>query len=51
MGMMETTIEIPVQHEQNVFGQFDAHAKKIEQTLKSWERLFVLKRLKKFLHS
>ena len=33
MGMMETTIEIPVQHEQNVFGQFDAHAKKIERTL------------------
>jgi len=33
MGMMETTIEIPVQHEQNVFGQFDVFAKKIERTL------------------
>lgn len=33
MGMMETTIEIPAQHEQNVFGQFDAYAKKIERTL------------------
>lgn len=33
MGMMETTIEIPVQHEQNVFGQFDIFAKKIERTL------------------
>ena len=30
---METTIEIPAQHEQNVFGQFDVHAKKIERTL------------------
>ena len=29
MGMMETTIEIPAQHEQNVFGQFDVFAKKI----------------------
>lgn len=33
MGMMETTIEIPAQHEQNVFGQFDIFAKKIERTL------------------
>ena len=33
MGMMETTIENPAQHEQNVFGQFDVHAKKIERTL------------------
>ena len=33
MGLMETTIEIPVQHEQNVFGQFDVFAKKIERTL------------------
>ena len=33
MGMMETTIEIPAEHEQNVFGQFDIHAKKIERTL------------------
>lgn len=33
MGMMETVIEIPAVHEQNVFGQFDAYAKKIERTL------------------
>lgn len=33
MGMMETAIEIPAGHESNIFGQFDAHAKKIERTL------------------
>lgn len=33
MGMMETVIDIPAEHEQNVFGQFDAFAKKIERTL------------------
>ena len=33
MGMMETLIEIPAEHEQNVFGQFDVFAKKIERTL------------------
>ena len=33
MGMMETIIEIPAEHEQNVFGQFDVFAKKIERTL------------------
>lgn len=33
MGMMETIIEIPAEHERNVFGQFDAFAKKIERTL------------------
>lgn len=33
MGMMETVIEIPTEHEQNVFGQFDVYAKKIEKTL------------------
>lgn len=33
MGMMETVIDIPAVHEQNVFGQFDAYAKKIERTL------------------
>ena len=27
MGMMETVIEIPTEHEQNVFGQFDVYAK------------------------
>ena len=30
---METVIDIPAVHEQNVFGQFDAYAKKIERTL------------------
>ena len=33
MGTLESKIEIPVEHEKNVFGQFDAFAKKIEQTL------------------
>lgn len=33
MGMMEAVIEIPAGHESNVFGQFDAHAKKLERTL------------------
>ena len=30
---METAIDIPAEHEGNVFGQFDAHMKKIERTL------------------
>lgn len=33
MGILETMIEIPAEHERNVFGQFDAYAKKIERTL------------------
>ena len=33
MGMIETTVDIPVEHQANVFGQFDAFAKKIERTL------------------
>ena len=33
MGMMEAIIDIPAEHEGNVFGQFDVHAKKIERTL------------------
>lgn len=33
MGLMEAVIEIPAEHEANVFGQFDVHAKKIERTL------------------
>ena len=33
MSILEEIIEIPVEHEQNVFGQFDAFAKKIERTL------------------
>ena len=28
MGLMETVIDIPAEHEANVFGQFDAYAKK-----------------------
>ena len=31
MGLMETVIDIPAEHEANVFGQFDAYAKKIER--------------------
>lgn len=31
--MMEEILEIPAEHEQNVFGQFDSHIKKIERTL------------------
>ncbi len=34
MEMMETAIDIPAEHEGNVFGQFDIYAKKIEKTLK-----------------
>ena len=30
---METVLEIPAEHEANVFGQFDAFAKKIERSL------------------
>lgn len=33
MGMMEMTIDIPAEHEGNVFGQFDAYMKKIERAL------------------
>ena len=33
MSILEEFIEIPVAHESNVFGQFDAFAKKIERTL------------------
>ncbi len=33
MGMMEAAIEIPAEHEANVFGQLDAYAKKIERSL------------------
>lgn len=34
MEMIETTIDIPAVHQANVFGQFDAYAKKIERTLR-----------------
>ena len=33
MGIMETVLEIPAEHEANVFGQFDIFAKKIERAL------------------
>lgn len=33
MNIQELMIEIPAEHEKNVFGQFDAYAKKIERTL------------------
>lgn len=33
MGLMEAVIDIPAEHERNIFGQFDAFARKIERTL------------------
>ena len=33
MSVIETLIDIPVDHERNVCGQFDAYLKKIERTL------------------
>lgn len=33
MSLMETIIDVPAEHEKNVFGQFDAHVKMIEKTL------------------
>lgn len=33
MGILETMIDIPADHEKNVFGQFDIFAKKIERAL------------------
>lgn len=33
MSLSETIIDIPAEHEKNIFGQFDAYAKKIERTL------------------
>ena len=32
MSLSELMVDIPTQHEQNVFGQFDSYAKKIERT-------------------
>lgn len=34
MEMTETIIDIPAEHERNVFGQFDTYIKKIERTLR-----------------
>ena len=33
MSVMETIIDIPMEHERNVCGQFDVYLKKIERTL------------------
>ena len=33
MSILEEHIEIPAEHESNIFGQFDSYAKKIERTL------------------
>ena len=33
MAIMETVIEIPVEHEKNIFGSFDVNIKKIEKSL------------------
>ena len=33
MGILETMIDIPAEHEKNVFGQFDIFAKKIERAV------------------
>lgn len=33
MSVIETIIDIPAEHERNVFGQFDSYLKKIERTL------------------
>lgn len=33
MGILETMVDIPAEHEKNVFGQFDIFAKKIERAL------------------
>ena len=32
MSLSELMIDIPAEHERNVFGQFDAYAKKLERT-------------------
>lgn len=34
MSIVEKTIDIPAEHQKNVFGQFDSHMKTIERTLK-----------------
>ncbi len=33
MSLMETIIDVPAEHEKNIFGQFDVHVKIIEKTL------------------
>ena len=34
MSIVETRMDIPAEHERNVFGQFDSYVKKIEKALK-----------------
>lgn len=34
MGIIQKVVDIPLEHQKNVFGQFDANIKKIERTLK-----------------
>jgi len=34
LNIVETLIDVPAEHERNVFGQFDTYVKKIEKTLK-----------------
>ena len=34
MSVVETMIDIPIEHERNVCGQFDQYLKKIERTLR-----------------
>ena len=34
MAILETMIDMPAEHEKNIFGQFDVFAKKIERTLR-----------------
>ncbi len=33
MSVLETCLDIPISHQANIFGQFDAYAKKLERTL------------------
>ena len=33
-NIVEKMLDVPAEHQSNVFGQFDSHIKKIEQTLK-----------------
>ncbi len=33
MAIMETIIEIPAEHERNIFGSFDSHIKKLEKSM------------------
>ena len=39
MAIMETVLEIPAEHERNIFGNFDSNIKKIEKNL----NMFIIK--------